>query len=151
MIQFFFCLFLLVPVVVLPVAMLTVSVPLGIVTALVSVVLAIPLLLAASAHLDLRRAKSQFDLTDEELDEFSRLVPVVAAQPEFSGMRPRERRRSTKQAAADMIHDRRRRSAASASGRQEERDGVARAVQRPAERAKRAPRRARSVREKPTD
>jgi hypothetical protein len=107
MIRLLFCLFLLIPVVVLPVVVLAVSVPLGIVTVLVSAILAIPLLLAAYAHLDLVRAKSRFDLTDEELDEFVHLVPRLAARPEFSGMPRRELRRATKRAAAEMIRERR--------------------------------------------
>ena len=107
MIRLLFCLFLLIPLVVLPVAMLAVSVPLGIVTLVVSAILAIPLLLAAYAHLDLLRAKSRFHLTDQELDEFVHLVPRLAARPEFSRMPRRELRRSTKRAAAEMIRERR--------------------------------------------
>ena len=107
MIQFLFCLFLLIPVVVLPAVVLAVSVPLGIAAVVLSAILAIPLLLAAYGHLDVLRAKSQFDLTDQELDEFVHLVPRLAARPEFSRLRRRELRRSTRLAAAEMIRERR--------------------------------------------
>jgi hypothetical protein len=106
-IQLLFCLFLLAPLVVLPVLALSVSPALGVVVGVVSCALAVPLLVAAYAHFDLLRVKSRFGLTDDEVDEFSRLVPRLAATSEFAALPGREMRRSTKEAAADIIHARR--------------------------------------------
>ena len=107
MIQLLFCVFLLVPVVALPILAFTISVAAGVVVAVVSLVLLIPLLVATYAHLDLLLAKSRFSLTEEEVDEFSSLVPVLAMKPEFARLPRREMRQRTKRAAADIILDRR--------------------------------------------
>ncbi len=111
MIQLLYCLFLLIPVVVSPALLFVVSTGLGIAGTVVSLVLAIPLVIATYAHFDLVRAKSRYKLSNEELDEFSRLVPRLARQSEFAGLGPRALRRSTKQAAADIIYERRGRAA----------------------------------------
>jgi hypothetical protein len=111
MIQVVYCLFLLIPVVAIPVLLFLISTELGIAGTVVSLVLSIPLVIATYAHLDLVRAKSRYNLSNEELDEFSRLVPRLARKPEFAGLRSRELRRSTKQAAADLIYERRGRAA----------------------------------------
>jgi hypothetical protein len=73
----------------------------------VSAVLAIPLLLASYAHFDLLRARSRYGLRNTELDEFARLVPRLASQPEYRELPGRERNRSSKQAAAELIRRRR--------------------------------------------
>jgi hypothetical protein len=111
MIQLLLCLLLLVPVVGLPVVAFSISVALGVVVGALSLVLLIPLALATYAHFDLLRVKSRFGLSEEELDEFSRLVPRLAARPEFGRLPRREMRRSTKRAAADIIRERRANSA----------------------------------------
>jgi hypothetical protein len=107
MIRVLFCGFLLVPVLLLPVLAFSVSVTLGVVVGVVAVVLLIPLLLILYAHVDLLRVKSRFTLTDEEVDEFSSLVPLLAMKPEFARLPRREMRRRTKRAAADIILERR--------------------------------------------
>ena len=114
MIQLLFCLFLLVPVLALPVVMLMVSPVLAIIAAVAATILAIPLLIAAYAHFDLLRVRSRFNFNDEELDEFSRLVPRLATKPEFARLRRRELQRSTKQAAAEIIRERREQLSATA-------------------------------------
>jgi TRAP-type uncharacterized transport system fused permease subunit len=114
MIQLLFCLFLLVPIVALPVVMLMVSPVLAIIAAVAASILAIPLLIAAYAHFDLLRVRARFGLNDEELDEFCRLVPRLATKPEFAGLRRRELQRSTKQAAAEIIRQRREQLSATA-------------------------------------
>jgi hypothetical protein len=73
---------------------------------MISLVLAVPLVLAAFAHLDFHRAKSRYGLS-EELDEFSRLVPRLARKPEYARLRSRDMRRSTKDAAAEILRLRR--------------------------------------------
>jgi hypothetical protein len=107
MIQLLFCLFLLTPVVVAPVIAFSISVLAGAVVSVISLVLFVPLALAAIAHLDLLRAKSRFGLSDEELDDFSRLVPRLAAHPDYASLPRRQLRRSTKSAAAEIIRERR--------------------------------------------
>jgi hypothetical protein len=107
MIQLLYCLFLLIPLVALPVGVLYVSTPLGIIVTIVSALLAIPVLIAAYAHFDLLRAKSRYGLRNEELDEFSRLVPQLARRPEYRTLPGPKRNRAAKQAAADRIRGRR--------------------------------------------
>jgi hypothetical protein len=107
MIQLLFCLFLLAPVVIAPVIAFSISVAIGVIVSVISLFLFVPLALAAYAHLDLLVAKSRFGLTDEELDDFSRLVPRLAAHPEYANLPRRELRRSTKRAAAEMVRERR--------------------------------------------
>lgn len=107
MVQLLFCIFMLLPLVALPVGVFFASKPLGILVGIVSLFLAIPLLLAAFAHFDLLRVKSRYGLSDDELDEFTRLVPRLARRPEFASLPPAEMKRSTKQAAADIIRERR--------------------------------------------
>ena len=108
-IRLLYCFFLLVPLVALPLLLLfLVSTGLGIAGAVVSLILGIPLLIATYAHIDLLLAQSRYQLSVDELDEFSRLVPSFARKPEFATMRPRERTLSTKRAAAEQIIRRRR-------------------------------------------
>lgn len=107
-IRLLYCLFLLVPLVVLPLLLFLVSTGLGIAGAVVSLILGIPLLIATYAHTDLLLAQSRYQLSVDELGEFSRLVPSLARKPEFAAMRPRERTLSTKRAAAEQIIRRRR-------------------------------------------
>jgi hypothetical protein len=107
MIQLLFCLFLLTPVVVAPVIAFSVSDMAGAIVSVISLILFVPLALAAYAHLDLLLAKSRFGLSDEELDDFSRLVPRLAAHPDYASLSRRQLRRSTKRAAADIIGERR--------------------------------------------
>lgn len=107
MLQLVYCLLMLVPLVAIPVAVFLESRPLGMLVGLVALVLAVPVAVAAYAHFDLWRAKSHYGLSDDELDEFSRLVPALARTPRFAGLQRREMRRSTKQAAADSIRARR--------------------------------------------
>jgi hypothetical protein len=102
-----YCLFLLFPLLVLPVGVLVVSTTLGILVAVVAAVLAIPLVIAASAHYDLLRARSRYGLSGDELDEFTRLVPQLARRPEYRSLPARERNRSAKEAAAELIRGRR--------------------------------------------
>jgi hypothetical protein len=106
-IQLLFCVFLLAPLIALPLFALSFSVAVGVAAAAVSCVLALPLVIAAYAHLDLLRMKSRFGLNDDEVLEFSHLVPRLAATGEFAALPGREMRRSTKQTAADIIHARR--------------------------------------------
>lgn len=107
MVQLVYCLLMLAPLVAIPVAVFLESRPLGVLVGVVALVLAIPLALAAYAHFDLLRAKSRYGLSDEELDEFSRLVPALARKPRFAALEHREQTRSIKQAAADSIRARR--------------------------------------------
>jgi hypothetical protein len=107
MVQFVFCILMLLPLIGLPVAVFLANPLLGVLLGIVSLVLAIPLVLAAVAHFDLHRVKSRYGLSEEELDEFSRLVPRLAARPEFARLRPRDLKRSTKDAAAADIIRRR--------------------------------------------
>jgi hypothetical protein len=107
MLQLLYCLFLLIPVVAIPALMFLVSTGLGIAATIVSAVLAVPLLLATHAHFDLVRAKSRYGLRNQELDEFSRLVPRLARDPQYRDLPGRERNRTTKRAAAEMILARR--------------------------------------------
>jgi len=107
-IRLLYCFFLLVPLVALPLLLFLVSTGLGIAGAVVSLILGIPLLIATYAHIDLLLAQSRYQLSVDELDEFSRLVPSLARKPEFAAMRPRERTLSTKRAAAEQIIRRRR-------------------------------------------
>jgi hypothetical protein len=107
MLQFVFCVLMLLPLVALPVGVFFASKLLGLLIGMVSLVLAVPLVLAAVAHLDLHRAKSRYGLSEDELDEFSRLVPRLARKPEYARMRSRDMRRSTKDAAAEIIRLRR--------------------------------------------
>jgi hypothetical protein len=118
MLQLLYCLFLLIPVVAIPALLFLVSTGLGIAGTVVSVVLAVPLLIATYAHFDLLRSKSRYGLRDQELDEFSRLVPRLARSPEYRALPGRQRNRSTKRAAAEMI--RQRRAEASGDGRSAE-------------------------------
>jgi hypothetical protein len=97
------CIFMLLPLVALPVWIFIASKPLGILAGIVALVLAIPLLVAAIAHYDLLRAKSRYGLSDEEIDEFTRLVPRLTRRPEFARLPAKQMKRSAKQAAADMI------------------------------------------------
>ncbi len=110
MLQLLYCLFLLIPVVAIPALMFLVSTAFGIAATIVSAVLAIPLLLATYGHFDLLRAKSRYGLRNQELDEFSRLVPQLARRPEYRDLPGPERNRATKQAAADSIRGRRQES-----------------------------------------
>jgi hypothetical protein len=107
MLQLLYFLFLLIPVVAIPALMFLVSTGLGIAATIVSAVLAVPLLLATYAHFDLVRAKSRYGLRNQELDEFSRLVPRLARDPQYRDLPGRERNRTTKRAAAEMILARR--------------------------------------------
>lgn len=97
------CIFMLLPLVALPVWIFLASKPLGIIAGLVALVLAIPLVVAAIAHVDLLRAKSRYGLADEEIPEFTRLVPRLTRQPEYARLPAKEMKRSAKQAAADTI------------------------------------------------
>ncbi len=106
-IRLLYCLFLLVPLVVLPLLLFLVSTGLGIAGVVVSLILGIPLLIATYAHIDLLLAQSRYQFSVDELDEFSRLVPSLARKPEFAAMRPRERTLSTKRAAEQIIRRRR--------------------------------------------
>jgi hypothetical protein len=105
--QFVYTILMLVPLVALPVGMFALSLALGILGAGISLVLAIPVLLAASAHLDLLRVKRRFGFSDEELQEFARLVPRLARAPGVGGIRSREMKQAIQQAAADTIRERR--------------------------------------------
>src|SRR5215207_8984694 len=62
MLQFVFCVLMLLPLVALPVGVFFASKLLGLLIGVISLVLAIPLVLAAFAHLDLHRAKSRYGL-----------------------------------------------------------------------------------------
>lgn len=103
MAQLLFCLLMLLPLAALPVWVFLDSKPLGILLGVVALVLAIPLLVAAFAHFDLLRVKARYGLSDEEIEEFTRLVPRLARQPDHAGLPSRAMKRSAKQAAADMI------------------------------------------------
>jgi hypothetical protein len=106
MIQFVFCLLMLVPLAALPVGVFLTSGALGVLAGLGSLAVAVPVMLAASAHLDLHRAKSRYGLSEEELAEFARLVPQLARRPDLAGRRTtRDLRRSAKETAAKMIRD----------------------------------------------
>ena len=115
MIALLYCLFLFVPVVGIPaVLLIMVSTGLGIAATVVSVLLGIPLMVATFAHADLIQARTRYGLHKDELDEFVRLVPRLAAGPyrELSG---RQRSGTAKQAAADAILSRRARQPRSAT------------------------------------
>lgn len=103
MIQLALCLLLLVPALALPALAFMVSATAGVVVGVVSLVLLIPLLVATYAHVDLLRARSRFGLRDDEVDEFSRLVPMLAIQPEFARLPRRDMRDRAKQAAAEIV------------------------------------------------
>jgi hypothetical protein len=95
-----YCLFLTIPVVGIPVVLFVmVSTGLGIAATAVSALLGIPLLIAIFAHADLVQVRMRYGLRADELDEFVRLVPRLAAGPyrELSG---RQRSVTAKQAAA---------------------------------------------------
>lgn len=109
--QLVYSVLMLVPLVVLPVIAFAVSTPLGFVVGVVSLVLAIPVVVAVFAHFDLLRMKLRYGLSDEEVAKFSRLVPYLARSPESGDLRSRGMKRSVKQAAADMILADRNRSA----------------------------------------
>lgn len=107
LIRLLYCLFLLVPLVMIPLLLFLVSTGLGIAGTVVSLILGIPLLIATYAHFDLLRAQSRYRLSVDELDEFSRLVPRMARAPEYAALPGRERTRATKRAAAEQITGRR--------------------------------------------
>lgn len=107
MLQLVHAILMLVPLVALPVGMFAISTSLGIVVAGISLVLAIPIVLAASAHLDLLRTKKRFGLSEEEVAEFARLVPRLARAPGVGGIRSRKMKRAVQRVAADMIRERR--------------------------------------------
>lgn len=102
-----FCILMLLPLVALPVWVFLASKPLGVLVGIVALLLATPLLLAAFAHFDLLRVKSRYGLSDEEIEEFTRLVPRLTRRPEFASLPSKEMKRSVKQAAADMVRERR--------------------------------------------
>lgn len=108
MVQFVFCLLMLVPLVALPTWVMVGSTVLGIVVSVVCLVLAVPVTLAALAHLDLLRARSRYGLRDDELAEFVRLVPLLASQPKLARLPARETKRLAKDAAAEAILEQRR-------------------------------------------
>jgi hypothetical protein len=108
MVQLMLCIALLLPLVALPVGAFLLSTILGIVIAVVATVLSVPLLLSALAHLDLMRMKSRYGLSDEELAEFTRLVPTLVMRSRSSGLGAGQSKRAAQAAAADMICERRR-------------------------------------------
>jgi hypothetical protein len=76
---------------------------LGIVLGILAVVASIPLLLSAFGHYDLLRMKARYGLSEDELDEFMRLVPRISNGPAMAGMAPGERRRHARDTAAGMV------------------------------------------------
>jgi hypothetical protein len=112
MLQLVSCLLMLLPLVALPVFVFFVAaLPVAIVVALLSLLAAVPVAVAAFAHFDLLRAKWRYGLSDDEVAEFSRLVPRLARTPRFAGLRSREMKRSVKESAAEIIRQRRNRPA----------------------------------------
>jgi hypothetical protein len=112
MLQLVACLLMLLPLVGLPILVFFVAaLPIAIVVALLSLLAAVPVAIAAFAHVDLLRAKSRYGLSDEEVAEFSRLVPRLAQTSRFAGLRSREMKRSVKESAAEIIRQRRNRPA----------------------------------------
>ena len=110
-IQLVYCTFLVLGVVALPLTGFLVSPLLGIVLGILSLVLAVPLLIATVAHYDLVRMKARYKLSEDELDEFMRLVPYLSSAPALATLPPRERRRQARDAAAAAVRSGRARPA----------------------------------------
>lgn len=107
MLQIVYCIFLLLPLVGLGVGGFYVSTTVGVIGAIISAVLSIPLVLSLLAHWDMLKMQSRYELTDLEMKSFVRLVPRLISEEGLAGVPPKQAKQRAKEKAVKIIRNNR--------------------------------------------